>query len=205
VPFILIYDPHPVTRYGMKQILLEECRGVVFGEASAPEDALRKAATRAWNLAILGLRTSSDESLQLLSELNRRHPALNILIFGSNRDADCGARALHLGARGYLSKEATRSQLMQAVNKVLAGKSYAGPAIRERLSNLRKRERRPRPKPLSSREEQVRKALVSGKRAGEIASSLSLSVKTVSTYKRRILDKVGVESIAELVRFDMDS
>jgi two-component system invasion response regulator UvrY len=202
---ILIFDEHVVTRYGLKQILLEECRGLTLGEAGSKPETLRKLSKcptpkGSWGLVILGLGALDGDSGALLKEARRRYPAMKLLVFGTSSDPEHAARALHLGATGYLSKQASRSQLMQAVKKVLAGKRYASQAAVEELASMQARGSRHSPKPLSNREVQVKAALVSGKRAADIAVSLGLSIKTVSTYKRRILDKLALHSTADLVR-----
>ena len=201
---VLIVDDHSVVRCGLKQILKEACHEVTFGEAGTATEALRQASKRAWDLVILALRIAGEETFDTLCEIRRQHTEMKVLMFSMYRDPRYAARALQLGASGYLSKDASRTQLMQAVQNVLAGEQHVSPAMRPKLAALQALAERPGPKALSRREEQVERALASGMLVGQIAAHLGLSVKTVSTYKRRILDKLGLNSTADLVRYYID-
>jgi two-component system invasion response regulator UvrY len=197
VPHVLIVDDHVVVRCGLKQIFREEFRDAAFGEAGNAAKALVEASKRRWDLLILAIPLRGKDGFHTLTEIHSRHPEIKVLIFSMSRDPHHAARAVQLGALGYLPKDASRSQLVQAFQNVLAGKRHV--RGREKLAppQIRSNGRRP----LSTREDMVIRRLAAGKRPKEIAAELKISVKTVNTYKRRVLDKLQLQSTADLVRY----
>jgi DNA-binding NarL/FixJ family response regulator len=208
---ILIVDDHLLIRLGLRQVLGQEFRDVVFGEAETAEEALARIKAQPWHLVILDVSLPDDEdALSVLPEICARRPQAAVLVLGVHPDSQYAARYLQLGASGYISKSSGRSDLLKAVADVLDGKKHFSESVRrEARSPARSPARSQRPAALhaslSAQEYKVLLALAAGRRTGDVASELNLSAKTVSTYKRRVLNKLGIESTAALVRYVIDN
>ena len=198
---ILIVDDHLLIRLGLKQILSHEFRDVVFGEAGTAKEALAQVAAQPWHLVILDISLPDDDGFSVLPEICARRPQAAVLMLSMYADPFYAARSLQLGASGYISKSPGRSDLLKAVRSVLDGKKYFSESVLRGVDE-------PGPAALhtslSAQEYKVLLALAAGKRAGEVAAELNLSAKTVSTYKRRVLNKLGIESTAGLVHYVID-
>lgn len=199
---ILIVDDHEVVRDGLKRIFDEQPGTTVFGEASTAPEALRLAREQDWNVAVVDLSLGERSGLELLKELKRIHPRLPVLILSMHSEEQYARRAFKAGAAGYITKDSPRSELVKAIEKVAAGGRYASPALAERLIiDLEKGTDRPPHETLSDREFEVMRLIASGKTVREIADILSLSDRTISTYRARLLEKMGMKTSAELTHY----
>jgi two-component system, NarL family, invasion response regulator UvrY len=195
---ILIVNDNLLLRQGLKQMLAQEYRDIVFGEAGTAWEALARIKAAPWRLVILDVSLPDGDGFSVLWEISVHHPQTAVLMLSMHGDSTYAARASQLGAAGFISKSCGRSDLLKAVRSVLDGRKYFSESIPRGVDNpgsvaLRKN--------LSAREYKVLLALAAGRRTGEIAAELNLSPKTVSTYKRRVLNKLGVDSTAGLVRY----
>ena len=197
---VLIVDDHLLVRNGLKQVLDEEFRGFVFGEAATADEALAHVARQPWDLIVLDVGIPGKDGFYVLRETLRQRPRTRVVMLSIYADPLYPARARQMGASGYIYKDAGRSDLVKAFKKVLAGKTHfdrsLAPNSAAPVSTGRAN--------LSAREYDVLLAFAAGRETGEIAAELSLSAKTVSTYKRRILDKLHLRSTADLVRWVID-
>lgn len=199
---ILIVDDHLLIRLGLKQVLGHEFRDVVFGEAETADEALAQIKAQPWRLVILDVSLpDDDDGFSVLRELCARRPEATALVLGMHPDSQYAARSLQLGASGYISKSSGRSDLLKAVGDVLDGKKHFSESVRREARSQRSAGLHTN---LSAQEYKVLLALAAGRRTGEVAAELNLSAKTVSTYKRRVLNKLGLESTAGLVRYVID-
>lgn len=199
---VLLIDDHEVVREGLKRILAEEHRGMVFGEAGNPSEALAAARQQEWDVAVLDLSLGDYNGLELLKELRRLQPRMPVLILSMHAEEQYARRAYKAGAAGYVTKDAPRSQLVAAFNKVSRGGRYVSPELAERLvGDYHPGSDSPRHESLSDREFEVMRLIASGKTVTQIAGLLSLSDSTISTYRARILDKLGMRTNAEITRY----
>jgi two-component system, NarL family, invasion response regulator UvrY len=197
---ILIVDDHEVVRAGVMKIIDQS--ETVFGEAGNPEQALQMVRDEQWDLAILDLSLGDRGGMELLKELRQASPKLPILILSMHSEEQYARRAFKAGAAGYVTKDSPREELILAVSKVIAGGKYLNPATAERLvQDLGDDSQQPLHHTLSDREFQVLRFIAAGKAVGEIAGLLGLSDKTVSTYRARILEKMGMKTNAEIIRY----
>jgi two-component system invasion response regulator UvrY len=199
---ILIIDDHAVVRDGVKKIFDEQPEPVVFGEAGTALEALQLARDKQWDLALLDLSLGSHSGLEVLKELKQIRPQLPVLILSMHSEEQYARRAFKAGASGYITKDSSRGELAQAVNKVAAGGRYITSALAESLVlDLERGSDRPPHEILSDREFEVMRLIASGKTVREIAELLSLSDKTISTYRARLLEKMGMKTNAELTHY----
>jgi two-component system invasion response regulator UvrY len=199
---ILIVDDHEVVRAGLMRII--EQPGIVFGEASHGPQALKLVTEESWDLVVLDLSLGERGGLELLKELKQTRPRLPILILSMHSEDQYARRAFQAGAAGYVTKDSPPAELIKAVNRVLEGGRYVNEATAEKFAHdLEKGADQDRPphQSLSDREFEVMRLLGSGKTVGEIADILQLSNKTVSTYRSRILEKMGMKSNAEIIHY----
>ena len=195
---VLIVDDHLLVRNGLKQVLSEEYRDVVFGEASTAGEALAQFAKRAWGLVILDIGMPDKDGFYVLQEILLRRPQTRVLMLSIHAEPPYAARALQMGASGYLCKDAGRSDLVKAVKHALARNMHSDESVRRDVGS---------PAPvalhasLSAQEYTVLLSVAAGRRNGEVAAELQLSAKTVSTYKLRLLNKLCIKSTADLVRY----
>jgi two-component system, NarL family, invasion response regulator UvrY len=199
---VLIADDHAVVRRGLRQIL-EGAPGVtVAGEASTAPEVLALVEERRWDVVVLDLSLPGASGLDLLAEIKRRRPELPVLILTVHSEAQYAVRALRAGASGYLTKESAPEQLVEAVAKIDRGGKYVSAALAERLAfSLEKGADKAPHELLSDREYEVLRLLASGKTVSEVAGGLGLSVKTISTYRARILEKMDMRTNAELTHY----
>ena len=199
---ILIVDDHEVVRDGVKRILDEQFDAITFGEAASVPEALSLVREQDWDVGIFDLSLGDRSGLEVLKELKRIRPRLPVLILSMHSEEQYARRAFKAGASGYITKDSSRSELVKAVNKVIDGGVYVSSSLAERLAiDISSDTDRPPHESLSDREFQVMRLIASGKTVGEIATMLNLSDKTISTYRARILDKMGMRTNAELTRF----
>ena len=199
---ILIIDDHEVVREGVKKIFEEQSGESVFGEASTAPEALQLARNQDWDVALLDLSLGERSGLEVLKELKQIRPALRVLILSMHSEEQYARRAFKAGAAGYITKDSPRAELIKAINKVAAGGRYVSHSLAEGLViDLERGSDRPPHETLSDREFEVMRLIASGKTVGEIASLLSLSDSTISTYRARILEKMGMKTNAELTHY----
>ncbi|MDX9789017.1 MAG: response regulator transcription factor [Desulfobacterales bacterium] len=199
----LIADDHQLLRRGVIQIIAEEYPYAHFGEASTTTETLLCLSQRTWNLLILDIFMPGRSGLEVLSEVRRMHSPPPILVLSSAPEDQMAIRVLKAGAHGYLNKQTAPENLIKAVHKILSGGRYASDAIADQLLNQIGR-KDSNGKWLSDREYSVLQHLVSGKTISQIASELSLSPKTISTYHIRIWEKLHVKNDAEMIRYTIE-
>src|SRR3989440_10900649 len=203
---ILIVDDHEVVRDGIKKIFDERPGTGAFGEASTIQESLKLAREQDWDVVVLDISLGGRNGLELLKELRQTRPRLPVLILSMHSEEQYARRAFKAGASGYITKDSPRTELVKAVNKVIEGGRYISPALAERLVvDLERGTDRPPHERLSDREFEVMSLIASGKTVGEIADLLSLSDRTISTYRARILEKMGMKTNAELTHYAIQS
>jgi two-component system, NarL family, invasion response regulator UvrY len=199
---VLIADDHAIVRRGLKLILSEEFSRIVFGEARNGQEALDHVQKQDWDIVVLDITMPGRSGLEVLKELKQLRPKLPVLILSMHSEDQFGMRVLKAGAAGYMTKENAPEELVRAIKKVLTGGKYISPALGEQLAfNLEEDTGRPPHEKLSDREYQVMRMIASGRTVKEIAVELSLSMKTISTYRTRILEKLKMKSSAELTHY----
>lgn len=199
---VLVADDHPVVRRGVKQILCEEFDSVEVGEARDSKELEEFLGRGPWDLLILDITMPGKSGLDVLREIRERYPGLKVLVLSIHPEDQFAIRVLRAGAAGYLTKERAPEELVLAVKRVLSGKRYLTESVVEALAGYVERDQEiPRHHLLSDREFQVLRLIASGKSLSEIADALCLSVKTVSTYRTRILEKMNMRTNAELIHY----
>lgn len=199
---VLIADDHPIVRQGLKQILSESSDVIVAGEAGDCRETLEKLKKGRFNLVLLDINMPDRNGLELLADLKKEWPRVSVLILSAFPEEQYAVRALKSGASGYLVKKSAPEELITAIKTVSGGRKYITPSLAERLANRLEIDSVEVPhERLSNREYQVFCMIGSGKTVSEIAEDLSLSVKTVSTHRARILGKMEMKSNAEIIRY----
>lgn len=201
---ILLADDHAVVRHGLKQILAEKFKRAAFGEARNAQEALDLVWKESWDVVVLDITMPGRSGLEVLREIKKSRPKLPVLVLSMHPENQFAVRVLKRGAAGYMTKESAPEELVGAIQKVVAGGRYVSNALAERLAiYLAVDTQKPAQELLSDREFQVLQLIASGKIVSEIAQELSLSVKTISTYRTRILEKMGLRNNAELMHYAM--
>jgi len=199
---VLIADDHPIVRRGLREILAAETRIAEVIEAAHPQQVLDLANTSACDVVVLDLGLPGRGGLEVLKDLRRDHPKLPVLILSMQPEEQYAVRALRAGAAGYLTKDSAPAKLLEAIDKATTGGRYVSAAVAEQLAaGLTSDVTKPPQELLSDREYQVLRLIASGKTVGDIAEQLSLSVKTISSYRARILEKMGMSNNAELMLY----
>ena len=199
---ILMIDGHEVARVGLKYILEEGIPASILSEAGTAQVALRLIAEQEWDLVLLELSLDGNRGLEVLKEIKRARPHLPVLIVSGYAEKQYAFRAIKAGAAGYFSKNNNAAELVTAATMVLQGGRYVSSSLAETLSaDVHRDGAESVSELLSDREFQVMRFIGSGKTVGEIAKVLSLSDKTVSTYRARILEKTGLRNNAEMLRY----
>ncbi len=199
---IAIADDHAIVRKGLRQILAETNDLAVTGEAASADELLTLLRAQPFDVVVLDLTLGSRDGIDLLKIIKSEFPRLRVLILSMHAEDLFAVRALRAGARGYIQKEGAPEELLSAIRRIAAGRTYVSPAMAERITTdlVRGSEKLPHER-LSDREFEVLRALGSGKSVTEIANDLNLSVKTVSTHRSRILTKTGLRNNAEIVSY----
>jgi DNA-binding NarL/FixJ family response regulator len=199
---VLVADDHAVVRRGLRQILSETPDILVAGEAATAAEVMSLARDQRWTVIVLDISLPGATGLQLLSEVRRERPETPVLILTAHPEDQYAVRAI--GAAGFLSKETAPDKLIEAVRKVAGGGRYVSAELAETLASLLAGEGQGEPhERLSDREFEIFKMLASGKTVSEVAAELTLSVKTVSTHRTRILKKMEMRTNAELTHYAM--
>jgi two-component system invasion response regulator UvrY len=201
---ILIVDDHAVVRDGLKQLLAEKYRDATFGEAGNAQQALDKLDNADWDVMLLDLTMPGRGGLDVLNQFKGIQPQTRILVLTMHPADQYAVRVLKAGAVGYLTKESASDEVVAAIEKVMAGGTYVTAALAEKLiTNMSSASTGKPHEQLSDREFQVLLMLASGKSVKEMGGELSLSVKTISTYRTRVFEKMKFKSNADAVRYVM--
>ena len=199
---ILIADDHSVVREGLKQIISGNADMTVLAEACSGNEAIEKIRKNPISVAILDISMPGKNGLDTLKEIKVIHPDLPVLILSMYPEEQYALRFFRAGASGYLTKKSAPEELVNAIRTVSRGKKYVSPVLAEKLiGELDVTNEKPLHSALSDREFQVLCLMASGKTSGEIAEELFLSVKTISTYRARILEKLRLKNTAELINY----
>jgi len=199
---VLIADDHPIVRQGLRQILSGIDDMEVAGEAANAQETLRQIGAGNWDVLVLDITMPDRSGFDILKEVKLKQPHLPVLVLSIHAEEYLAMRVLKAGASGYLTKENAPGELVKAIRKVVNGGKYISPGLAEALAfALDETADRPRHETLSDREFQVMQLMASGKTLSEIAEELSLSAKTVSTYRTRMLQKMNLETNAEIIRY----
>jgi two-component system invasion response regulator UvrY len=199
---IFIADDHPILRAGLKT-LLSECEDMkVTGEASSGEDAIRMIRSGDHDVVLLDITLPDMNGVDALKHIKRHRPELSVLILSMHPEEQYAVNLLRAGASGYVPKEAAPDQLVAAIRTVMNGRRYVSAALAEALAReLADPEQQPSHGALSEREFQIFCKLAAGMSVSQIGASLNLSVKTISTYRSRILEKMGMKTNADLISY----
>jgi DNA-binding NarL/FixJ family response regulator len=201
---VLIADDHAILRAGLKHLLSEHSDMIVAGEAGNGQEVLEKIRAESWDVLLLDMTMPGRSGIELIKQIKQHEPKLPILILSMHKEDLYAVRALKAGAAGYLCKDNAEEQLVPALRKVAAGGLYITPAVAEKLAASMLQGQPDSEQPhtrLSDREYQVFQLLAAGESVTDIATKLNLSVKTVSTHKTHVFEKMGCTNIAELIRY----
>jgi DNA-binding NarL/FixJ family response regulator len=203
---ILLVEDHTIVRQGVRQLLCDRGVAEEVIEADSGAQALASVGKSAFDIIILDISLPDMNGIEVLKRVKRKAPRVPVLMFSMHREDQYAVRALKAGAAGYLSKTADAVQMIEAIQQVAAGRKYVSPAMAEALADyvLSDGEQLPHEK-LSDREYQTLCMLASGNRLTDIAHALSLSVKTVSVYRSRLLEKMQLKNNAELTFYAMSN
>jgi len=199
---VLIADDHTIVREGLKQILSESSDIIASGEARNGKEVLNKIIEDDYDVVLLDISMPGRSGIDILKEIKSIKPKLSVLILSMYPEEQYAVRALKTGASGYLTKESATDELISAIRKVYLGGKYISSTLAEELAFYLENdtERKPHDK-LSNREFHVMSMIASGKTVNKIAEELSLSPKTISTYRSRILEKMKMKTNAELIHY----
>jgi len=199
---ILVADDHAVVRQGVKQILADVRDMTVKDEAQNGTEALKKVAEQAFDVVLLDISMPGRSGLEVLEDIKALHPKLPVLILSMHPEEQYAVRALKAGASGYLTKASAPQELIGAIRKAAGGGKYVTASLAEKLVDQLEIDTEKLPHELlSNREHQVMLMLAGGKSVSDIADELNLSVKTISTYRTRVMSKMGMKKNAELTLY----
>jgi DNA-binding NarL/FixJ family response regulator len=199
---ILIVDDHFIVRQGLKQVLKEHFKHAEFGDAADGQEALQMVWEQSWDVVLLDISMPGRGGLDALKDVKQAKPELPVIILSMHSEDQFAIRVLKLGACAYIRKDSAGQELVTGVEAALRGARYITPSLAEKLAiHLQQDREGPAHESLSDREYQVMCMLASGKTVKEVAGSLSLSVKTVSTYRSRILEKMSLKNNSQIMRY----
>ncbi len=201
---VLITDDHPIVRRGLRQIVACETDMNVT-EAENGAEALRLIDTAEFNVVLLDLSMPGMSGLEVLSQIRTRRPQLPVLVLSAHPEAEFAVRIIKAGASGYLNKHLAPEELVTAIRRVVSGRKYIGAEVAELIADSLGKDEDETHAALSDREFQVMSLIGAGKTVSEIADEIALSVKTVSTYRTRILEKMNLKNNAELMRYVIEN
>ena len=203
---VLIADDHPIVRQGLRQILSGIPDMEVAGEAVNAQESLDQVRAGGWDVLVLDITMPDRSGFDILKELKHEQLHLPVLVLSIHAEEQFAIRALKAGASGYLTKEKAPEELVKAIRKVVGGGRYISRNLAESMAfGLDATSERPRHEMLSDREFQVMQMMAGGKTLAEIAETLSLSAKTVSTYRTRLLEKMKLKTNAEIIRYAIEN
>jgi DNA-binding NarL/FixJ family response regulator len=199
---LAIADDHPIVREGLRRIVSEDSGIGVAGEASSADELFRLLGAAAVDVILLDVSMPGAAFIETLRSLRATHPTVKVLVLSAHPEDQWAMRSLQAGAAGYLTKDHSPEQLVNAIRRVARGGKYVSDSMAEKLAGMVDTARTRAPhETLSDREFEVLRALGSGMMVKDVASQLRLSAKTVSTYRTRLLDKMGLKTKADLVRY----
>ncbi len=194
-----------MVRRGLRQILADEFRRADFGEARNAQEALARVWKEKWDVVVLDISMPGRSGLEVLREIKNAKAKVPVLVLSMHPEDQFAVRVLKSGASGYMTKESAPEELVRAVQKLLAGGRYVSPSLAEKMALYLTDDIKGTPhERLSNREFQVMRLIASGKTVREIAEENFLSVKTVRTYRQRILEKMGLKRNAEVIRYALE-
>ena len=201
---ILVADDHSVVRQGIKQIVADSPDMEITGEAASGQETLQLVRSGSFDVIILDISMPDQNGLDILRELKAESPALKVIILSMHPEEQYAVRSLRDGASAYLTKGSPPEELILAIRTVASGKRYITPSVADRLATyIEDSSQRPLHETLSDREMEILVLIGSGKGVSDIAQELNLSIKTVSTYRSRILLKLNMETNAQLIRYSL--
>lgn len=201
---VLIADDHAIVRQGLRQILSETSDLLVSGEADDGVDAMHLARAREWDVVLLDVSMPNRNGIDTLKMLKKEFPRLPVLILSMHPEEQYAVRALKAGASGYLTKQSAPELLVTAIRQVASGHKYVSPSLAMKLAELISEDSdRPVHETLSDREYQILCLIAAGRTLTQIAEELNISVKTVSEYRKRLLEKMRLETNAELIHYSL--
>jgi len=199
---ILIADDHPIVRKGLRQILEEGGIGRKVEEAGSGKEAVEKVRAGSFDIALLDISMPEMSGLEALEEIKKLRPSLPVLILSIYPEEEYAVRALKSGASGYMTKKSAPDELITAIRKIVRGSRYISPSLADFLaSHLTEENSKPLHETLSNREFQVMRMIAAGRSLKEIAYDMSLSPKTISTFRTRILQKMQLQNNADLIQY----
>jgi two-component system, NarL family, invasion response regulator UvrY len=199
---VIIADDHPVVRAGIKQILLEAGDVLAVAETGSGEELIREVRSHDFDAVLLDVTMPGIGGLETLKRIKALKPELPVLMLSVHSEDQFALRTMKAGAAGYLTKESAPAELVKALRQVVGGRKYLSPGFSEKLATELHQDFNHLPhERLSDREMQVLCMMAAGKTASGIAAALNLSVKTVSTYRARIIEKTGMATNAELIAY----
>ncbi len=205
---ILIADDHAVVRRGVKQILEEEPGLKVLGQATNGYEVIQNIQEKNWDILILDITLPDRNGLDVLKEVKSLRPDLPVLILSIHPEEEFAVRALKLKASGYVAKGSVPEELVLATKMILKGHRYISPSLTEKIASYLELDNdieKSLHERLSKREKEVLIMIASGKRVTDIAEIMYLSIKTVSTYRKRILEKLNLKTTAGLIRYAIEN
>jgi two-component system invasion response regulator UvrY len=203
---LLVADDHAIVRKGIEQIIAETDDIIVAGEAGNGQEVMEKVRKNAYDLVLLDVSMPGKDGLEILKELRKHWPKLVILMVSMYPEEQYAVRALRSGASGYLTKESAADELIAAIRKVSSGGKYVSVSLAEKLAvKLGNHSDKSPHERLSDREFRIMCMIASGKTPTEIAHDLVLSIKTISTYRTRLLKKMGMKTNAEVTRYAIEN
>jgi two-component system invasion response regulator UvrY len=199
---VLVADDHSVVRRGVRQIIEDAFAPTVIGEATNGQEVLDKVRAEEWDALILDISMPGRGALEILKELKHIRPKLPILILTMHPEGQFAMRFLRGGAAGFVNKQSVSEELVKAIQKITSGGKYVSLALAEKLAaNIDQWTPKELYDTLSDREFQVMRMLAMGKEIKAIADALAISPKTVSTYRKQILEKLGLRNNEELIYY----
>jgi two-component system invasion response regulator UvrY len=199
---VLIADDHALIRNGLKQLLADDHSIREIGESKSGRETIDKLQEQRWDLLILDINMPDRSGIDILRQVRATHPHTKVLVLSGFPEKQYAVNVLRAGASGYLNKEMAPEELLAAVHNVLMGRRYVSPALAELLVNgLDEDQDKPMHARLSEREFQIFRKLAAGQAVSDIANELCISVKTVSTYRSRVLEKMSFTSNADLTAY----
>ncbi len=201
---ILVVDDHAIVRHGFRQAAGDSYDSLVVGEANSADEALAVARRDRWDVVVMDINLPGRSGLDVLRDLRREHPRLPVVVYSMHTEEQYAVRAFRAGASAYVSKASPVEELFRAIRKVAAGGRHVSPWLAERLAQDLAGDRPRSVDVLSEREHEVLRLIASGRTTTDVAADLKVSVKTVSTYRARALEKLGLHSTADLVRYALE-
>lgn len=203
---ILVADDHTIVRAGLKQFVSDTNDISVLDEACNGEETLKKALNKEYDVIVLDITMPDISGLDILKQLKTLNPQLKILVLTMHPEEQYAMRVIKAGASGYLTKDSAPQELILAIRKVALGHRYISSSLAEKLATyFEENDGKPLYQKLSDREYQVMCLIANGSKLRDIAQELNLSIKTVSSYRSRILQKLNIDSNAELIRYAVDN